>query len=155
MKHKKLPKILIIVFFLLILVSLGSALAGSNSIPVTHIEDHTGPTPHPNDIKPVECNPIYVDEITSGSGVINGTRSNNLILGSSSDDTINASNAGNKWLTNCILGGAGNDEINGSKKDEIILGGPGNDVIDGGKGYDICYGNGGNDTFINCEEEYQ
>ena len=149
------PKVFLALLVLLIVFSAYFAFAGGNTIPATNADDYTGPTPAPDDLKPTECNSITVDEITAGSGVINGTRSNNLILGSSVADTITASNAGSKWLTNCIVGGAGDDIINGSKKDEIILGGDGDDTINGGNGYDICYGGAGTDTFTNCEESYQ
>jgi len=153
MKRLKQRHLFIFLILLVILISAGTALASANIVPETSIDEYNGPATTAEDLKPPECDPIFVDEITAGSGTINGTKSNNLILGSSTDDTINASNAGSKWLTNCILGGAGNDVINGSKKDEIILGGPGDDIIDGRKGYDICYG-GGNDSFSNCEEIY-
>jgi Ca2+-binding RTX toxin-like protein len=171
MKRRSLSKIFLPLIFLLILLSTNSALAGANIVPITRVDEY-GDSIVPNDLKPAECSSITVDEITAGSGTINGTNSNNLILGSNLSDIINASNAGSKWLTNCILGGSGDDTINGSKKAEIILGGPGNDIlrgrrgddilyggpgddiIRGGMGYDICYGGGGNDTFIDCEETY-
>ncbi len=103
-----------------------------------------------------ECTSIVLDGIVTGSGTINGpNNSSSLILGSSSNDEITASNSGKPGsYFNCILGGAGNDTINGRKQNEIILGGPGDDIIDGGEGYDICYGGGGSDTFYNCEETY-
>lgn len=154
MKRISSPKILVFSLLLLGMVSAGTALASANIVPATFIGAYTGPTITPNDLKPDECASINVDEITAGSGTIYGTNSNNLILGSSANDTINASNSGSRWQTNCILGGAGNDIITGSKKDEIILGGPGDDIIDGGGGDDICYGGGGNDTFTNCETIY-
>ena len=154
MKRFSFPQILLLSLLFLGTISAGTALASANFVPATHIGAYTGPTIGANDLKPVECASINVDEITAGSGVINGTKTNNLILGSSFADTITSSNQGSKWLVVCIMGGAGNDTINGSKKDEIILGGPGDDIIDGGGGYDICYGGGGSDTFYNCEETY-
>jgi Ca2+-binding RTX toxin-like protein len=154
MKRLSFPKILLLSLLFLGMISAGTALAGANFVPATHIGAYTGPTIGANDLKPDECASINLDEITAGSGTINGTRSNNLILGSNIADTINSNNQGSKWLTVCIMAGAGNDTINGSKKAEIILGGTGDDIIDGGGGYDICYGGGGNDTFYNCEETY-
>jgi hypothetical protein len=152
MKRKFQRKLIMLILLLLIILGAGSALAAANIVPPTSIGEYFGPAITPNDLKPPECSAIHVDQITAGSGIINGTASNNLILGSAGPDTITASNQGSRWLTNCIVGGAGNDRIYGSKKDEIILGGPGDDYIDGGGGYDICYGGGGNDTFVNCAE---
>jgi hypothetical protein len=152
MKRKFQRKLIMLILLLLIILGAGSALAAANIVPPTSIGEYFGPAITPNDLKPPECSAINVDQITAGSGIINGTASNNLILGSAGPDTITASNQGSRWLTNCIVGGAGNDHIYGSKKDEIILGGPGDDYIDGGGGYDICYGGGGNDTFVNCAE---
>lgn len=152
MKRISLLKILLLSLLLLGMINAGTALASTNIVPPTHVGAYTGPTIVANDLKPDECASINVDEITAGSGVINGINGDNLILGSSGTDIITAANSGSRWQTNCIMGGAGNDTINGSKKDEIILGGPGDDIIDGGGGNDICYGGGGSDTFYNCEE---
>jgi Ca2+-binding RTX toxin-like protein len=142
MKRRFRGKVLLVILALLTVLGAVTALAAANTVPITRIQSYLGPTIVPEDLKPAECSSIYVDEITAGSGTIYGTKSNNLILGSSLADTIYASNAGSKWLTNCIAGGAGDDIIYGSKKDEVIL---------GGVGYDICYGGGGNDTFYSCE----
>ncbi len=45
-----------------------------------------------------------------------------------------------------IIGGAGDDTIDGSNNAETIHGGPGGDTINGGGGDDILIGNSGNDT---------
>jgi Ca2+-binding RTX toxin-like protein len=40
--------------------------------------------------------------------------------------------------------------------DDCVLGGDGNDTIDGGLlGQDVCIGGPGTDTFVNCEVEVQ
>ena len=154
MKRKFQRKLIMLILLLLIILGAGSALAAANIVPPTRIGGYFGPAITPNDLKPPECSAIHVDQIITGSGTINGpNNSSSLILGSSGDDVITASNSGQPGLyPNCIMGGAGNDRIYGRKHDEIILGGPGDDYIDGGGGYDICYGGGGNDTFVNCEE---
>jgi Ca2+-binding RTX toxin-like protein len=45
------------------------------------------------------------------------------------------------------MGGAGNDEINGSGGVDTILGGSGNDILVGGSGNDILDGGAGTDTY--------
>lgn len=45
-----------------------------------------------------------------------------------------------------IIGGDGDDNLNGYTGNDILYGGAGNDVVGGGKGNDVVYGDGGNDT---------
>jgi Ca2+-binding RTX toxin-like protein len=45
-----------------------------------------------------------------------------------------------------VLGGAGNDRLNGTAKRDVILAGDGDDVVDGGRGRDVVCGGEGNDT---------
>ena len=47
-----------------------------------------------------------------------------------------------------IVGGAGDDALNGNAADNIIRGFGGNDVIDGRKGADAMYGMTGNDVYL-------
>jgi len=139
---------------LLVSISAGTALAGANSIPVSNIDDYSSPPITPNDLKPPECASINVDNLVVGSGNIKGTDNDDLILGSSGDDRINPTKKGDRNTTNCIVAGAGDDDIRGKDRDEIILGGPGNDDIRGGDGYDICYAGPGDDWFKDCEVCY-
>lgn len=62
--------------------------------------------------------------IIIGSGTINGTSGDDLIIGSAGPDTIDAM-GGN----DCIFAGPGNDTITGGSGDDKILAGAGNDVI--------------------------
>ena len=71
---------------------------------------------------------------------INGTRHDNILIGTSGGDTING-HGGN----DTILGGAGNDTISGRKGNDNIQGGAGNDTLKGGDGNDIIKGGAGND----------
>lgn len=112
----------------LVLISVSSAIAATNTVPTTWLDNQTKSVT-PNDVKPFFCASLNLQNIITGSGTINGTNGNDLILGSAADDTINASGG-----TDCILGGGGNDTINGDN---------GNDVCSGG-------GNAG-DTFATCE----
>ncbi|HYI44311.1 MAG TPA: beta-propeller fold lactonase family protein [Actinomycetota bacterium] len=47
--------------------------------------------------------------------------------------------------SDAICGGSGDEDLQGTPKDEFIFGGGGNDEIDGGGGNDVIVGGGGND----------
>jgi Ca2+-binding RTX toxin-like protein len=47
-----------------------------------------------------------------------------------------------------VEGGAGNDTINGGKRDDVLLGGIGNDWINAGEGANQVWGNSGNDRIV-------
>ena len=113
---------------LLMLVSVVTAIAATNTVPPTRLASQTQSISY-NDLKPSSCASLDLRNIISGSGTITGTNGNDLILGGSGDDVIHG------------LGG-----------DDCILGGGGNDTISGGDGNDVCNG-GGNlgDTFDTCE----
>jgi Ca2+-binding RTX toxin-like protein len=114
--------------FLLVLISVVTAIAATNTVPPTRLGNQTKSITS-NDVKPASCASLDLRNIVSGSGVITGTAGNDLILGS-----------------------PGNDIINGMGGDDCIIGGSGNDIIDGGDGNDICNGGGSpGDIFRNCE----
>jgi Ca2+-binding RTX toxin-like protein len=115
----------------LILFSVVTAVAATNTIPVTNL-DYRVILVGPNDIKPSACAGIYVSNLITGSGVITGTGGNDLILAS-----------------------PGVDMIDGSGGNDCILGGSEDDIITGGFGTDACIGNAGTDTFLTCENELQ
>ena len=93
-----------------------------------------------NDFKPPECAALNLNNIVVGSGTINGTNQNDLILGSPFNDTVNGRNG-----AECILGGGGNDYIEGRQGNDVLLGGPGDDTLMGGPGNDTLIGGPGND----------
>ena len=73
------------------------------------------------------------------------------IVGTNSNDSLSLSTEG------VLVGGAGNDTLNGSSEDDMLLGGlgddslsgnGGNDILDGGKGDDYLSGGSGDDTYI-------
>ena len=103
-----------------------SALAASNSVPVTGLEDYRA-TVNLSSIFP-QCSSIF-----SGGKY-------NLWVGTSGNDTY----SGNNGTNNCIIGLGGDDHLTGGNK---------NNVIDGGPGIDHCFSGVGNNqnTFINCE----
>lgn len=112
----------------LILISVVTAIAATNTVPSTRLDNETKLITS-NDLKPSSCASLDLRNIISGSGTITGTVGNDLILGSTGDDTISG------------LGG-----------DDCILAGDGNDTINGDDGNDICNGGGSaGDTFATCE----
>ncbi len=116
----------------LILTSLVSAVAASNSVPGSRA-GRTLLTIDANALKPPQCAALNLRNIITGSGNIDGTNQNDLILGSPGADTI-AGRGGN----DCILGGGGNDDIRGNNG-----------------GGDVCIGGPGTDTFSKCETVIQ
>ena len=73
----------------------------------------------------------------SGGGVLVADN----LLGGAGNDTINGASGGDT-----INGGTGNDELNGGAGNDTIDGGAGNDAIDGGTGADSIDGGTGSDT---------
>ena len=130
MNLRKMWKLPVIALIGLIIVSVITVVAAANSVTSSRLSDQSLPIAI-NALKPSECASINLTSIVIGSGTINGTNANELILGSPLADTIKA-----KAGSDCILGGGGNDDI------------------DGGPGYDICIGGPGSDVFSKCEEEY-
>ncbi len=128
MKTRFVFQLLTFGLVVLMLSSVITAIAATNTIPSTRLDNQTNSVT-PNDVKPSFCISLDLENIVSGSGVITGTNGNDLILGSAGDDIINGL-AG----TDCILGGSGNDSIHGGDE---------NDICNGG-------GNAG-DTFEMCE----
>jgi len=123
-------QLMLVGIFLLLLVSVVTAIAATNTVPPTRLGNQTRSISS-NDIKPSSCASLDLRNIVSGSGAITGTDGNDLILGS-----------------------PGNDIIHGLGGNDCILSGGGNDTIDGGDGNDICNGGGSpGDIFISCETE--
>ena len=84
------------------------------------------------DLKPPECAGITLTHVLGGGGVIIGIGVRNEL----------------------ITGSAEVDDLRGMLGDDCILGGAGDDSIDGGKppGSDVCIGGGdAGDTFTGCE----
>lgn len=105
-------------------VAAGTALTAGNAVPQTRAGEDASSV-GPNDVKPVGCAGITLTSVVIGSGIVNGTAANEL-----------------------ILGGSGGDTINGFGGTDCIVGGDGNDLIDGGAGSDVCLGGPGTDTFV-------
>jgi Ca2+-binding RTX toxin-like protein len=112
----------------LAVATLATALAGANTVPVTHAEDVVRSI-GPNELKPSACSGIALTATVVGTS---GTGANELVLGGPSVDSI--------------LAMGGND---------CVLGGGGADVIDGGPGNDVCLGGPDLDSFLGCETQVQ
>ena len=77
-----------------------------------------------------------------GNDTIYGGHGNDVICGNGGDDTINGGN-GNDWL----FGGAGDDTLNGGNGDDTLNGGAGDDELLGARGMDTLTGGAGGDSF--------
>jgi Hemolysin-type calcium-binding repeat (2 copies). len=117
--------------FLLILASVVSAFAAGISVP-SSIVGQQSVSVTAEDIKPSDCDALYLTNIVSGSGTLTGTAANDLIIGS-----------------------AGADSIDGLGGDDCVLGGGGDDSLLGNDGNDVCLGGPGSDIFTDCEVEAQ
>ena len=114
---------------LLLLTSVVSAVATSNTVPPSRV-GRTTQAINANTLKPAACAGITLTTIVvcPATGACNGTAANELILGNSTAETING-----KGGNDCILGGGG-----------------GNDSITGGNGTNVCIGHLG-DTYTKCQ----
>jgi large repetitive protein len=74
-----------------------------------------------------------VDIVRDTVGALDGTFRNEILIGSSSADTING-NGGDDIL----IGGAGDDSLYGGEGNDILVGGAGNDILNGGPGNDTA-----------------
>ncbi len=129
------------------LVAVASAVTASNTVDESGLGRNSEAV-SANQLKPDECNGINLNSIISGSGTINGTAGNDLILGSTGVDTLNGG-AGD----DCLVGGNGADVLAGEAGNDVLVAGDGDDDLNGGTETDVCYGQAGTDTFTACETE--
>ena len=114
----------------IVLLSVASAFAASNTVPLTYLDDDSSPITA-NDLAPPECSGINLTNVMVIIGSGNGTNGNDLILGST-----------------------GNDSIRGRGGDDCIVTGGGDDTLHGGNGNDVCDGGDGTDSANLCETTY-
>lgn len=123
---------------------------GRPSAPTPSVTMYPSPTsgasPTPTIPLPPECaalagkiQRIFYSPVTGG--YLHGSIYNDLIIGSSVADDIDASGG-----DDCVVGGEGDDYIRAEDGSDIVLGGDSNDTIDSGSSADIVYGGAGNDT---------
>jgi Ca2+-binding RTX toxin-like protein len=125
MINRTFTRIAILLFIALILVSVGSAVAATNTVPSSRLDEITSAI-NANTLKPTSCSAISLTKIVvcSGTGTCNGSNSNELILGTTGSDTIVG-----KGGRDCIIGGNGDDNITGSGGTDVCIGGPGTDTF--------------------------
>ena len=129
---KIIPRAAIFSLLLLIFMSIGTAVATSNTVPGTHV-GRTTQTINANALKPAACAALNLTAIyVCPNGTCNATDASELIIGN-----------------------ANGRQIRGQGGDDCILAGGGNDTLDGGTGNDVCIGEPGTDTFTNCETMIQ
>jgi len=73
----------------------------------------------------------------------NGLGAAGTVLGGAGNDTLQGSS-----VSDSMSGGAGNDSLTGGGGNDTIYGDAGNDIITGGSGNDKLYGGDGNDTLV-------
>jgi Ca2+-binding RTX toxin-like protein len=136
----------VLALFTLALLAIHLAMAASNTVAGTAADDQSLPVTV-NDLKPPECAALNLINIVAGSGTVNGTNANDLILGSAGNDRLNGLRG-----DDCVLGGDGNDRLRGRGGDDILLGMGDDDILSGGRGTDICDGGSGIDAArADCE----
>lgn len=89
------------------------AFTASNTVPATNIGQFAQAIT-PSQLEPAECisNGVTATSIVAGSGTISATAANQLLLGSSGNDTLtDAAHHGHV----CMVGGAGIDTFTGWK----------------------------------------
>ena len=125
MISRNLPRLFFILLVTLVLLSIISAFAANNIVPVTRLTDQAQMITA-NALKPASCSALTLTRIeVCGGGVCNGSNASELILGTSGIDTIRG-----KKGDDCIVGGGGDDEIIGDQDMDVCIGGPGADTLD-------------------------
>lgn len=105
----------------------GIALTATNTVASSRLGDtRRGVTA--NDLKPPQCAALDLSSVVAGSGTVDGTRENEL-----------------------VVGGPGDDRLRGRGGDDCLLGGGGDDRLQGNGGADVCIGGPGNDSYASCE----
>jgi len=162
MRGRWLPS-LGLVLLAMVLAGTMAAFAAANTVPQTRL-DQVNSDITANALKPSACASINLANIVTGSGTLNGTGANDLVLASAGNDTLNGVGG-----ADCLMAGSGVDILNGGAGADVLLGGDdnddllgnagadrlygeaGDDTLNGGTGNDTCDGGPGTDTAANCE----
>jgi len=97
----------------------------------------------PEDLREDAYNSI-VAQIQHGGGSYLPAMGDYLKFGTSGDDQLSAQYL--QSYASLLIGGSGNDTLNGAELVDRLSGGAGNDILRGYQGYDILNGGAGNDT---------
>ena len=100
-----------------------SALAATNTIPVSRAERDVSTITVDQKKPQPACNGITVTTIITGGG--NGDNGANLVLGTAAVNGNLRGMGGN----DCIHGGGGNDALRGDAGTDVCIGGPGTDTF--------------------------
>ncbi len=116
-------RLIFVLLIALILISVVSAIAASNTVPNVRLTDQSFSVSI-NDLAPPECAGLNLTNIIVVSGwLTTGTDAGDLILGRPSADYIFGADG-----DDCIVGGGGNDSLYGGPGvNDVCTGGPGND----------------------------
>lgn len=149
--RRKITFLLVIFLSLAVLFSTFIVLTATNDVPPSGLSDTLIQVPA-SELAPPECDSIrstLQTVLVCTGGYCTGSNANELILGTTGNDTINGKNG-----DDCIVGGDGNDTLYGDNGDDVLVGGPGTDTLDGGsrkKDIDTCVDDPGSTTFVDCE----
>jgi len=135
--RKNLKWILIIGLAVIVFSVAFYAMAAANIMPTSSSMDEYSQPIYLEDVAPIEC-----------AGII-FIGKNQLVLGTSGNDTLDGSNG-----SDCIVGGGGNDTLTGKQGNDVLIGGDGDDRFYGGQGQDVCYGCIGVEYFSSCETQH-
>ncbi|MGH8975152.1 MAG: hypothetical protein ACRD0C_18360 [Acidimicrobiia bacterium] len=102
-----------------------SALTASVLVPETKLDTIIRPA-RANDLKPTDCVGIDLQRVVVGSGTVEGSIANELILASPISDRVLG-----RGGADCLVAGGGNDALTGGAGNDVCLGGPGADVFSG------------------------
>jgi hypothetical protein len=134
MRGRKLGGLAFLGLITLIVMSVGFAMAASNTVPLTHL-DQSQSAITANDLKPAACAALDLTAIVVCPG--------------------GGANCRGTGATELILGSPDAEEIRGQGGNDCIMGGDGDDHLRGGAGNDVCIGGPGTDTFTNCATQIQ
>ena len=124
MTSRKLIGMAALGLLVLILGSVVSATATSNSVPQSGVgQDRRASTA--NDLKPPGCDSLDLEKQLSGSGAFGNGPASALILGSLGADDIEGGGG-----DDCVVGGAGDDDLVGGAGNDVCLGGKGKNTYD-------------------------
>ena len=83
-----------------------------------------------------------------GNDTLYGDEGNDTIFGDIDDENLLEPERGLAGMRDLILGGDGNDSLNGNRSNDTISSGTGNDTVRGGKEDDLIYGEAGDDLLF-------
>lgn len=98
----------------LVIAGLLSVTTASNTVPTSRLGSRTTSTGI-SELRPPACSGMTLTNLVTGTGNVNGTNGNDL-----------------------VLGGRGTKAVNGKAGDDCLLGGVDATSVDGGAGSDVC-----------------